>query len=200
MKKFFIIFISFFIQIASAYMTVSESGELVPENQFRLSLEPQTNYFNFNAHFDMGVAEDAQIRLSAGVGSGNYNFDFFYKRIPFPDYDTQPAFGYKIGTLLARENNFNVITPIFSPLVSKTILVNKDKWIPYLALPIGVSVYQSHSTTPVHFVAGFEFVPESAENMQFGTEMGFNIKDSFTYMSAFISFYFEPTEQVIDNN
>lgn len=181
-------------------MTIAESAELVPENQFRVSLEPQVNYFNFNTHFDTGVAEDAQVRLSAGIGSGNYHFDFFYKQIPYPDYSDQPAIGYKIGAIFARENNSSVLTPLFCPLISKNILIHKDRWTPYLSLPIGVSVFQSRSTTPVHFVAGFEFVPTSVENMQFGAEMGLNIKDSFSYMSAFVSFYFEPTEQVIDNN
>jgi hypothetical protein len=187
-------------QIAAAYMTVAESGELVPENQFRISIEPQINYFDFAGHFDTGVAEDAQVRLSAGVGNAGHHIDFFYKRIPFPDYDNQPAIGYKIGVSFAKESKSNVVTPLFYPLISKNFIINKDRWTPYLSLPIGVSVFQSRSETPVRFVTGVEYVPTSVENMQFGAEIGFNIKDSFSYASAFVSFYFEPTEQVIDNN
>lgn len=202
MKKIviFIVFVYFSSQKASAYMTVAESAEIVPENQYRLSMEPQFNYYNFNAHFDTGVAEDAQVRLSAGFGAGNYHFDFFYKRTPIPDYESQPAIGYKIGALFAKDNNLSIVTPTFCPLISKNIMINKDRWTPYVSLPIGVSVYQSTSTTPVHFVTGVEFVPTSVENMQFGGELGFNVKDSFSYVSAYVSFYFEPTEQVIDNN
>lgn len=183
-------------------MTTAESAELVPEHQFRISIEPQINSstFNFNSHFDTGVAEDAQVRLSAGVGAGNYHFDFFYKKVPFPNYDNQPAIGYKVGAVFARENELNVMTPIFCPILSKNLLIDKDRWTPYVALPIGVSVYQSHATTPIHFVAGFEYVPTSIENIQFGGEMGLSAKDSFSYISGFISFYFEPSEQVIDNN
>jgi hypothetical protein len=196
----FILLITASIQKASAYMTVAESGELVPENQFRVSIEPQVNYFDFSGHFDTGVAEDAQVRVSAGMGSTGYHFDFFYKRIPYPDYDDQPAIGYKFGASFARESNSSVVTPIFYPLISKNIIIKKDRWTPYASLPIGVSVFQSRSSTPIRFVAGVEYVPTSVENMQFGGEIGFNVKDSFSYASGYVSFYFEPSEQVIDNN
>lgn len=183
-----------------AYLTMGESAELVPENQFRATLEPQINYFAVNSHLDLGVAEDAQIRLSLGVGGTGSNLDFFYKRVPYPDYDNQPAIGYKIGaSFLAVGNKDTVLTPMFAPIISKNLIIHKDRWTPYLSLPIGVSVHKSTSKTPVHFVAGIEYVPSSVENMQFGGEMGLNVKDSFTYVSGYVSFYFEPTEQVIDN-
>ena len=205
MKKLFFIFIGFtilFTQKTFAYVTSAESAELVPENQLRFTFEPQVNSsnFNFNTHFDTGVAEDSQVRLSAGVGSGNYHLDFFYKKIPFPDYDTQPAIGFKLGAIFARENKTDVVTPVLCPISSKNIMIDKNRLTPYIALPIGVSVYQGRSLTPVNFVAGFEFVPTSVENIQFGGEMGFNVRDSYSYVSGYVSFYFEPTEQIIENN
>jgi hypothetical protein len=53
MKCFiFTVFVFIFAQKASAYMTIAESAELVPEKQFRISIEAlviSTNfYFNSN--------------------------------------------------------------------------------------------------------------------------------------------------------
>jgi hypothetical protein len=198
--KYLCILSLYFTNICEAYLTNSESAELVPENQFRVTLEPQVNYFAVNSHLDFGVSEDSQVRLSAGIGGTGYNFDFFFKRVPYPDYDKQPAMGYKIGaSFMMDQKKEMVLTPIIAPLISKNLIIKKDKWTPYISLPIGVSVHRSATTTPVHFVAGVELTPSSVENMQFGGEIGLNVKDSFTYVSGYVSFYFEPTEQVIDN-
>lgn len=182
-----------------SYLTNADSGDIVPEGQYRLSVEPQFNYFGVGAHFDAGTAEDAQIRVSAGAGQDGFHFDFYYKRIPIPDYDKQPAIGYKFGASFAKMNGASVITPIFFPIMSKSFIIDNNRWSPYLSLPIGVSVSQSKATTPTHFVMGCEVTPSTLDNIQFGGEMGFNVKDSFSYVSAYISFLFEPSERITDS-
>lgn len=194
-----IFFIYTFILSASGFsygfMGTIDSGELVPINQYRIILEPQLSPFNLDAHFDAGVTDSSQLRLSLGAGESGTHFDFFYKTIPYPNFDNQPAMGYKIGTIFASEKGgINSLTIRFTPLLSKTYKVQGNLWTPYLALPLGVSVRKSTSTTPTHFAVGTEFTPTSSPDMQFGLEAAANLRDSFSYISAFISFYFEPTE------
>ncbi len=182
-----------------AYLSTIDSGELVPINQYRLILEPQANPFNLSAHFDAGITDSSQLRLSLGAGESGTHFDFSYKTIPIPNLDTQPAMGYKIGTIFASEKGReNSLTIRFTPLVSKNYIINQNRWTPYLALPLGVSVRKSTSTTPTHFVVGTELTPSTTPDMQFGAEVGANLRDSFSYVSVFVSFYFEPTETETD--
>lgn len=196
-KKYFILLmLSTWAHQSQAYFTTAESGDIVPEGQYRVTVEPQFNYFGVSAHFDAGTSEDSQIRVSAGAGQSGYNFDFYYKRIPYPDYDKQPAIGFKYGASFAKIDGSSVITPRFFPMISKSIMIDNNRWTPYLSLPIGVSVSQSKSTTPTHFVMGCEITPSNIDNIQFGAEMGLNIRDSFSYISGFISFFFEPTEKI----
>ncbi len=199
MRLSLILYVLFFLtNIAYGYLTTSESGDIVPEGQYRITVEPQLNYFGVTTHFDSGIKEDSQVRLSIGAGQGGYHFDFNFKQVPFPDYDDQPAIGYKIGASFAKMDGKSVITPRFYPIVSKSMMIENNRWTPYLSIPIGISVSQSKSTIPTHFVVGCEVTPSSLDNIQFGAEMGFNIRDTFSYVSGYISFFFEPTEQISD--
>ncbi|MEY4616476.1 MAG: hypothetical protein RJB66_1436 [Pseudomonadota bacterium] len=184
--------------MASAYLTNADSGELVPIDQYRLVIEPQVSHFNLTAHFDTGISDSSQMRVSLGSGEDGTHLDFFYKNIPVPDYGNQPAIGYKVGTIFASDRGTNIFTVRFMPLISKSYEINQNRWTPYLSLPLSVSTVKSTSTTPIHAVIGTEVTLESAPDMQLGCEIGANIKDSFSYGSVFISFYFEPPENVTE--
>ena len=153
-------------------------------------------HFNLTAHFDTGVSDSSQVRVSLGSGEDGTHLDFFYKDIPYPDYGQQPAMGYKVGTVFNSEQGENTFTLRLMPLVSKTYEINMNRWTPYFSLPLSVSVQKSTSTTPIHAVLGTELGLPSAPDMQLGFEVGVSLRDSFSYASAFISFYFEPPENV----
>jgi hypothetical protein len=184
--------------LAQAYFTNADSGELVPKDQYRLILEPQMGHFNITAHFDAGVTDSSQLRVSLGAGEDGTHFDFFYKSIPYPDFENQPAIGYKVGTIFASDKGSNVLSIRFMPLISKTYVINQNRWTPYLSIPLSVSMYKSTSTTPLHAVFGTELTLANSPDMQIGFEGGSTIKDGFSYASVFISFYFEPSEMESD--
>lgn len=180
---------------AFSFLSTIDSGELVPINQYRLILEPQLSPYNLSAHFDAGISDSSQLRVSLGSGETATHFDFSVKYIPIPDIDEQPAIGYKVGALFATEKeSVSSLALRFTPLISKTYEINKNHWTPYLALPIGVSIQKDTSKVPTHFVVGTELTLHSASDMQVGAELGASLRDSFSYVSAFISFYFEPSE------
>ncbi len=180
---------------ALSFLSTIDSGELVPVNQYRLILEPQISPYNLAAHFDAGISDSSQLRVSLGAGESATHFDFSVKYIPYPDIDNQPAIGYKLGLLFANEkDNVSSLGVRFTPLVSKRYMIDQNYFTPYLGLPLGVSVQKSTSKTPSHFVLGVEVSMPTAPDMQFGAEVGANLRDSFSYISAFVSFYFEPSE------
>lgn len=182
-----------------SYLSTVDSGELVPINQYRLILEPQANPFNLSVHFDAGISDSSQLRLSFGSGESGSHFDFSFKSVPIPSLESQPAIGYKVDTIFANEKgSTNSLTVRISPLISNNYLINKNRWTPYAALPLGVSVRKSSSSTPVHLVVGTELTPHTTPDMQFGAELGIGLKESFSYFSAFVSFYFESTESESD--
>lgn len=179
---------------ASAYFTNTDSGELVPKDQYRLIIEPQVGHFNLNAHFDTGITDSSQVRVSVGAGENGTHFDFFYKTIPYPDFENQPAIGYKVGAIFASDKNINTVSVRLMPLLSKSYSFDQFRWTPYVSLPLSVSVQKSTSTTPIHFVFGTELTLPNAPDMQVGAEVGSSLRDSFSYASVFVSFYFEPSE------
>lgn len=184
--------------MAMAYLTNADSGELVPIDQYRLVIEPQMAHFNLTAHFDTGISDSSQMRVSLGAGEDGTHLDFFYKDIPIPDYGNQPAIGYKIGTIFASDQGNNIFTIRLMPLISKTYEIHRNRWTPYASLPLGVTTIKSVSTTPIHAVLGTEVTLDSAPDMQLGFEIGANLKDSFSYGSVFISFYFEPPDNITE--
>lgn len=200
MKRLLISFIYLVLvpQMSEAYFANIDSGELVPMDQYRLILEPQVGHFNLTAHFDAGITESSQLRVSLGAGESGTHFDFFFKSVPYPDFDNQPAIGYKVGTVFSADKGANVLSIRLMPLISKTYVIKQNRWTPYLSVPLTVSMQKSTSTTPIHAVIGTELNLPSAPDMQVGFEVGSSIKDSFSYASAFISFYFEPSDSETD--
>lgn len=180
---------------AWSYFGNIDSGELVPKDQYRVIVEPQFGHYNITAHFDAGITEESQARVSIGAGEDGSHFDFFFKTIPYPDFESQPAMGYKIGTSFAIDRGETIFSLRFMPLISKTFTHNQNRWTPYLSIPLSVSMHNSTSTTPIYIVGGTELSLPYSPDMQLGLEFGSSLKDGFSYASLFVSFYFEPNEQ-----
>lgn len=198
--SFFVFWLIFVPQTALGYFSVIDSGELVPKDQYRFILEPQFGHFNIATHFDAGITEESQARVSIGAGENGTHFDFFYKTIPIPDVDSQPAIGYKLGTSFDVDRGATIFSVRFIPLISKVMTFHKKTFVPYLALPLSLTMNKTDSTTPIHLVLGSEITIPKATDMAMGFEVGASLKQSFSYISAFITFYFEPSESEIDTN
>jgi hypothetical protein len=183
---------------ANAHLTVVESGELISIGEYRLTTETQLSRLGsgltLNFHFDAPVDESSQIRFSTGFGGIDFFSSFSYKWIPFPDSTKQPAIGFKVDASYIKDGNLNTIVTRFIPLSSKKFKLELGDAIPYIALPIGVSASNSSSAYPSHLVIGSEFSPNSGQKVNFGSEVGVNLKDSNSYLSFFAVFYFDRTE------
>ncbi len=181
---------------AEAYFSTLDTGELVAPGQYQVSVEPQFifqnhNGFNAVARFDTGINDSSSVRGLIGIGKVDFEIGGFYKWVPFPDLETQPAIGGMIGATIARVNSDTEYNLRFHPLVSKRLESEIGDVIPYASLPIGISARPNETVVPIQLVAGAELRPLNTPNFTFFAELGANVNDAFGYFSAMFTYRFD---------
>jgi hypothetical protein len=178
---------------AFAYQSVFDTGEIVPAGKYRVMGELQylgdPSGLNLTAGMDAGVNESSNIRAVAGVGSVNLYAGVFYKWVPFPDTDTQPAIGIMGGGTWARYDGENYPGIRIQPIVSKKIDTEFGFINPYASLPFGVISGPRNNTFPFQFVVGTDWKPVDVENFSFLLEVGLNVNESASYVSTGLLYY-----------
>lgn len=181
---------------AQAFMTVQESNEITPAGKYKLGVEPQfrtTNGsgFNFGGFFDMPINDESSFRANVGTGETDFVAGTSFKWVPFPDYENQPAIGGKIGAFYWREASENYLTFRVEPLVSKKFATANGTFIPYAALPVMFNTGRDLNKTTLQVAFGSEYQNAEADNMTFGLEAGLDAKDSFSYVSGYVTIYLD---------
>lgn len=178
-----------------AYFSVVDTGELIEQGQYQVTLEPQlilNNYDGFNliGHFDTGIDQDSGARVTLGFGKVDYQVGGFYKYVPFPDTAKQPAIGGSAGVVMAKVNGVTMTSLRLKPLVSKKLQTEIGDLIPYASLPFGITFTSNQTTVPVQLVVGSEVKPMNMENISFFGEIGVNISKAFGYLSGAAAYRF----------
>lgn len=186
----------FILQPAHALFSVVDTGTLVAPGSYQATFEPQfilSRYSGLNVvgRLDTGLNESSSVRGIIGVGIIDFEFGGFYKYIPFPDTETQPAIGGEIGVIYGRVNRSNILSIRFNPLVSKSFGSDIGKITGYGSVPFGITSWENESTVPVQLVAGAELVPTNLKYMSFFTEVGLNVANAFNYVSFAVSYRFD---------
>jgi hypothetical protein len=181
---------------AQAYFSTIDDGELVAPGQYQVSVEPQVLFdrypgVNGVARFDTGFNDSSSVRGILGFGKVDFQLGGMYKWIPFPDVDGQPAIGLDAGMILARVNNQNEFSVRLHPLISKRFETEIGDLIPYGSLPLGVTTRPDKTVIPVQIVAGTEFRPLNLKNFSFFGELGINLNEAFSYISAAVAYRFD---------
>lgn len=196
---FSLLFLAFNLVSASraeAFLTVQESNEIAPVGKYKLGAEPQIKMSggsgaNFSAFFDTAINEEMSVRAQLGAGDTDFMTGGSFKWVPIPDYNTQPAIGGKASIIYFRKSSDNFFTYRVEPLVSKKFVTSKGTFIPYAALPIMLTTGSGETVTGLQIAAGSEFLTPHADNMTFGAEIGINARDSFSYISGFVTIYID---------
>ncbi len=181
---------------SAGYLTLGESGELVKPYQYRIGASPQflTNEsggMNVQAFVDAGWTDELASRFSFGVGKVDFNLSGSLKYIPFPDVDQQPAMGIRLTGYFARMGSESVTTLQIAPMVSRKFESEYGLWIPYSALAFNVGTFKDKGGLGTNFIIGTELKHPDAERFVFATEVGFNLKDSFSWVAGFVSIPFD---------
>ncbi len=195
MKKIFLIilFISFRSQ---SYLSINESAEILPENNFNLGFSPQAflsngNGFDASVFADMHLFENTDGRITIGGGTIDFWAQASLKWVPFPDVDNQPAMGIRSAVSYVRDENANFTQIQVAPLFSKKSSTSKHDMIPYVALPITYILEKNNSVVATQATLGAIWFPWNTA--QIGGEFNLNLKNSVSSASVFMNFPFEGT-------
>jgi hypothetical protein len=153
--------------------------------QIRLS---NGNGANATGSFDAAINEDSSYRLNMGFGETDFFVGGSYKWVPIPDYDKQPAMGLRFGGLYARPKSINYFALRVDPLISKKFATDYGVLTPYGAIPVMLAFIDSKNELQAQITAGAEFKPNDNDKWIFGSEVGVNAKDSFSYFLITVSY------------
>lgn len=181
---------------AMAFLTVQESNEIAPLGKYKLGIEPQIKTSNgsganFSGFFDAPINEEASVRVQLGTGDTDFYTGGSIKWVPVPDYGKQPAIGGKASVIYWRESSNNFFTYRLDPIVSKKFETDAGQFVPYASLPVMLTTGDGDTVTGFQLAAGSEYFHPKADNMTFGAEIGVSLKDSFSYISGFVTIYLD---------
>ncbi len=192
-----IIFFFSFLNLAQAsYLSLGESGELIPEGTYQVGAAPQlqTNHnggFNIGAFLDAAWTDSLSSRFMVGAGDVDFYVSGSAKFVPFPDVARQPAIGVKLSLWYARNNASNINTLQLAPLVSKRFQTDNGLLVPYAAYGISNYSTDSKSKTGEQFFIGSDWKNPDFENVTLTGEVAFSLKDSTSSVSVFASLPFD---------
>ena len=174
---------------AQAYYTVQDTGDLLKENEQQFATELQLittgdTGVNFIGRYDRGLDEETNLRFEAGVGTTDFAVGGYIKWVPYPDFESQPAIGFTFGAHLARFEDEMEIAGRIIPFASKQFETDIGRLTPYAALPIAFSNYNDESSNPFSLVLGSRFRHQDFNQCDFTAELGFDLSDSFNYLSV----------------
>ncbi|MCO5113771.1 MAG: hypothetical protein M9899_06315 [Bdellovibrionaceae bacterium] len=182
-----------------ALLTVLDTGEIIESGKYKLGIQLQgitdePGGINFAGHVYLPINSAWNLRLHAGTGQTEFNAGGGVKWIPIPDINHQPAIGAIMEVEWASDNNFDVLYTRFAPLISKSFRWEYGAMSPYAAIPIGIyyMLDADHDKTDIflQLALGVELDLEAFDNFTIVGEGGFDLKDSFSYVSIMGRFTF----------
>jgi hypothetical protein len=192
----------FHSSLSWAYLDVLDTGEIIPEQTYKMTtgLQALTDRggINLDARFDVGFREEFGGRVLVGFGKTDYYFGGLFKWIPVPDIEGQPAIGFNLGLIYARDGNLQDLTFRFEPLISKRFTLDGAYLTPYASIPIGIrnrdsSNRQVDQTTRVagQVVVGSQLQVEKWSKLQFIAEVGADLNHALSHISVAAILYFD---------
>lgn len=181
----------------AGYLTIGESGEILPEKDFQIGASPQiiTNNdtgINASVFLDAVWTDSLSSRFVLGVGEVDFYSSGSLKYVPFPDYQRQPAMGIKTSIWYAREGSVNTTTIQLAPLLSKKYQTEEYGLLtPYAAYGLNFVSVEDDSETGHQFFIGTDWKTPQLENVNFTAELAFSLKDSTSGISLFVSIPFD---------
>lgn len=178
---------------SQAFLSVMNTGDILKPNVQRLTVEAQgvasdERGFNFVGYFDSAIDESSEIRAVLGSGVTDFQAGGYYKLIPYPDVDSQPAIGFVAGFIYAREDGLSLLNARFCPLVSKHLKYEIGEFNAYSSLSLGMTTVDGEGLTPIQLVVGTEFKHVDNAEFTWMGEIGLELKDAFTYVSVGLVF------------
>lgn len=179
-----------------AYLSILESGEILPDGQYQFGLAPQIllnegGGGTVSGFIDVPVNDSTSFRAQAGLGKVDFHAAGSVKYVPFPDYQNQPAMGVRGGLSYARWQSENWLTMQIAPLASRRLQTEQGVLIPYIALPINITSRKDKNFTGVQVAFGAEWKHPSWDHLLVTGEMAISLNDSISALTVGLSFPFD---------
>ena len=184
---------------APAVSTLNEAADVLTEGTYNLGFEPQivlgsptgTTGVNGDVVFDYPLRSDSSLRAKLGTGSSSYDLAVGFKYIPFPDYQEQPAMGFKVeaessSTGSTTANGFRLI-----PLASKSFEIKYGSLQPYGGISLNLMNSSSGGTSGFQLIAGSELRTPQLPRWTFTAELDLNASNSWSSISGSICYNFD---------
>lgn len=186
------------LNTAFAFFNISETAEVVPRGQYRFGAGPQLKVsdgggINLTAFVDSGIDEATSWRAFVGIGDVDFYTGGSLKWVPFPDYDQQPAFGFRASATLGRDGEDSTTAIKLEPLVSKKFETDHGLVIPFAAASLISWDHKGETNIGQMLTLGGEFNSNEVKDYQFGAEIGLNFKNSISYIYGYVIWNFDET-------
>ena len=191
--------------LASAFMGVGETAEIIPQGQYRIGFAPQLYMGNgggvdVGAYLDMNIDTSINSRFELGSGVTQFWASGSLKWVPFPDYERQPAIGGRAVLMYVRDNNQNFFNTQITPIVSKKYDTKIGRMIPYAGLPF-TFIYENSVDNFVISKLCFGSEWEVKKDFQTGAELSIDLYNGsttygFTATSLTLFFNFQFDEKI----
>lgn len=174
--------------LAQAYLTIGESADVTPQGTLKIGIEPQIRLSegsgaNMSVFLDGGIREDLSWRALLGAGETDLVLNGSLKWVPYPDFEKQPAIGFRGDISVGREAEETFTVVRIAPMVSKQVQSDYVLFTPYVALPVGMQGYRGKSETLAQLALGSDIHMNEYENAHFNIELGTNLNRAFSYLS-----------------
>ena len=163
---------------------------LEPEAILDSSSEGSGSGVGLNAKFTYGLTPISNLQVSIGPGSGSkefrfggaYSFDFI------PDLSGQIGAGLAIqGVYFSTQSSNSKYEFSTYPYLHKRFdTAGGLVFDPYVALPMGLSFFQSKTQTFLQGAAGTYF--QTSEHVGLNGEIGFSLKNADSYLAFGVSY------------
>ena len=198
-KFIFVFALSTFSTVISsaAFLTLSESAELIADGNYRIGIAPQLRMSD-GGGFNAGVFVDGYLhdamnwRAMIGGGSTDFFAQGSVKWVPFPDFDRQPAMGGRATIFYARDSETDFSGLQIAPLLSKNVSTEWGVMTPYVGLPISFISNKNKKVTALQLAVGSEMDLE--KDRQIGAEFNLNLNDAVTSLTVFFTFSFDDSK------
>lgn len=188
MKIIYLLTALFIGNSANAFYATLDNGDLVKPGEYKVLLGPQfllsdDTGINISGRFDFGFNEESNFRTVIGAGTTNFFAGLFYKWIPIPDIQSQPAIGLETGVIYGTVDDEGALGIRLHPLISKKFATDWGDFTPHASVPFGFQTRDDESSFPIQLALGVEYKPVGFKNVSFMGEAGFDLNEAFNYIS-----------------
>lgn len=179
-----------------AFEEFHSTGDILKPHQYHVGLYSQwaknpSDALNLSMSLDSGLDDGSNVRVVMGSGDVSFHTGVYYKWVPIPDYQDQPAIGILGGGQYARYDGFSELSLRFYPFVSKKQTTSFGDFNHSASLPISMRNYKDETDFPVQLTLGTQLKTHYFKYTLFSAEIGANITKSFSYISVGVIFYID---------